>query len=207
MDLPQTKLRSAHVKRYSNTIWSADFRTTAVSYACAIMQSADWLLIMPAGWAIALHNLYNQMVFLSVILKGLGHQTDWGLVGKMDRSRPKKGLGHQTDWGLVGKMDTVDLGLQKGRGWFLNFLGASSIIHWNSHISCGKCDCELAYKVSCLFVSIPANHRPSLLSNDKSGLAYCWCLTERVGALPANPPSQWETRAGGWQNLSNPADQ
>ncbi len=24
----------------------------------------------------------------------------------------------------------------------------------------------------------------------KSGLAYCWCLTIRVGALPANPPSQ-----------------
>jgi hypothetical protein len=101
----------------------------------------------------------------------------------------------------------IDLGLKKGRGWFLNFLGAPSIIHWNTRISCGKCDCELAYKVSCLFLSVPANHKPSILSNDKSGLAYCWCLTMRVGALPANPPSQWETRAGGWRNLSNPADQ
>ncbi len=65
---------------------------------------------------------------------------------------------------------------------------------------------QLAYKVSCLFLSLPANHRPSILSNDKSRLAYCWCLTKSFGAPPANPPSQWETRAGGWRNLSNPAE-
>jgi hypothetical protein len=35
-------------------------------------------------------------------------------------------------------------GLKKGRGWFLNFLGIPSIIHLNTRISCGKCDCELA---------------------------------------------------------------
>ncbi len=95
----------------------------------------------------------------------------------------------------------IDLGLKKGRGWFSNF----SIIHWNTRISYGKCDCELAYKVSCLFLSVPANHRPSILSNDKSGLASCWCLTKGVCTPPANPPSQWETRAGGWKNLSNHA--
>ncbi len=84
----------------------------------------------------------------------------------------------------------IDLGLKKGCGWFLNFLGDPSIIHWNTRISWGKCDCELAYKISCLFLSVPANHRLSILSNDKSGLAYCWCLTKRVGEplqiLPAN---------------------
>ncbi len=101
----------------------------------------------------------------------------------------------------------IDLGLKKGRRWFLNFLGAPSIINWNTHISCGKCDSELAYEVSWLFLSVPANHRPSILSNDKSGLTYCWCLNKRVGAPPANPPSQWETRAGGWWNFSNPAGQ
>ncbi len=61
----------------------------------------------------------------------------------------------------------IDLGLKKGRGWFLKFLEAPYIIHGNSRISCGKCDYELAYKVSCLFLSIPANHRPSILFNDK----------------------------------------
>ncbi len=101
----------------------------------------------------------------------------------------------------------IDLGLKKGRGWVLHFLEARSIIHWNTHISCGKCDWKLAYKVSCLFLIIPANHRLSIMSNDKSGLAYCKCLTKRVGALPANLPSEWETRAGGRQNLSKPADQ
>ncbi len=45
----------------------------------------------------------------------------------------------------------IDLGLKKGCGWFLKFLTAPSIINWNTRISCGKCDCELAYKVSCLF--------------------------------------------------------
>ncbi len=58
-----------------------------------------------------------------------------------------------------------------------------------------------------IILSVPASHRPSILSNDKNGLAYCWCLTKRVGAPPANPPSQWETRAGGWRNLPNLADQ
>jgi hypothetical protein len=84
----------------------------------------------------------------------------------------------------------IDLGLKKGRRWFLNLLGAPSIIHWNTRISCSKCNCELVNKVSCLFLSVPANYRLSILSNDKSGLAYCWCLTKRVGALlqilPAN---------------------
>jgi hypothetical protein len=58
----------------------------------------------------------------------------------------------------------IDLGLKKGRGRFLNLLGAPSLIHWNTRISCSKCDCELAYKVSYLFLSVPANHRLSILS-------------------------------------------
>jgi hypothetical protein len=54
----------------------------------------------------------------------------------------------------------MGLGLNKHRGWFLIFLRVP--------IS------ELAYEVSCLFLSVPANHEPSILTNDKSGLAYCW---------------------------------
>jgi hypothetical protein len=77
----------------------------------------------------------------------------------------------------------IDLGLKKGRGWFLNFVGAPSIIRWNNCISCSIWNSELAV------------------------LASCWCFTKWVGALLPNPPRQWETRAGGWRNLSDPADQ
>jgi hypothetical protein len=38
----------------------------------------------------------------------------------------------------------IDLGLKKGRGWFLNFIEPPPIVHLNTRISCGKCDCELA---------------------------------------------------------------
>ncbi len=104
-----------------------------------------------------------------------------------------------------GWHEWMGLGLNKHRGWFLYFfLRVPDVFYWHTRFSC---DCELTYKVSCLFLSVPANHKPSILSNDKSGLASCWYLTMRVGALPANPHSQWETRAGGWQNLSKPADQ
>ncbi len=109
-----------------------------------------------------------------------------------------------------GWHEWMGLGQNKRRGWigdFCIFLRVPDVFYWNTRISCGKCDCELAYKVSCLFLSVSANHKLSIVSNDKSGLAYCSCLTKRVGTLPANPPSQWETRAGGRQNLSNPADQ
>ncbi len=75
---------------------------------------------------------------------------------------------------------------KEGSRMVFKFFWAPSIFHWNTRISCGKCDCELAFKVSCLFLSVPANHRLSILSNDKSELAYCWFLTKRVGAPPAN---------------------
>jgi hypothetical protein len=39
-----------------------------------------------------------------------------------------KGLGHQTDWGFSWHI-WIDLGLKTGRGWFLNFLGAPCIIY------------------------------------------------------------------------------
>jgi hypothetical protein len=32
------------------------------------------------------------------------------------------------DWVLVGRY-WIDLGLKKGRGWFLNFIGAPPIVH------------------------------------------------------------------------------
>ena len=59
----------------------------------------------------------------------------------------------------------------------LVFLAVNAIVSW-------------LIKLARLFLSVPANHKPSILSNDKSGLASCWYLTMRVGALPANPPSQ-----------------
>jgi hypothetical protein len=40
-----------------------------------------------------------------------------------------KGLGHQMDWVLAGIYSMVELGLKKGRGWFLNFIGAPPIVH------------------------------------------------------------------------------
>ncbi len=92
-------------------------------------------------------------------------------------------------------------------GGFCIYLRVPDIFYWYTRISCGKCVCELAYKVSCLFLSVHVIHKLSILSNDKSGLAYCWCLTMRLGALPADPPCQWEPRAGSLQNLSSPADQ
>jgi hypothetical protein len=41
------------------------------------------------------------------------------------------------------------------------FLRVPDVFYLNTSISCGKCDFELAYKVSCLFLSDPANHKPS----------------------------------------------
>jgi hypothetical protein len=64
----------------------------------------------------------------------------------------------------------LDLGLKKGRGWFLNFLGAPSIIHGNTRIFLAiNAIVSWLIKLAAYFLSVPANHRPSMLSNYKGG--------------------------------------
>jgi hypothetical protein len=50
-----------------------------------------------------------------------------GAVCVLLRIWPLKGLSHEIDFKNLDKKFT-ELGLTKGRGWFLNFLGASMIL-------------------------------------------------------------------------------
>jgi hypothetical protein len=68
-----------------------------------------------------------------------------------------EGLSHEIDFKNVDKY--TELSLSKGRGWFLNFLGAHNA---KSVFIVVNASLRWPNNISCVFLSVPTNQRPSI---------------------------------------------
>ncbi len=73
-----------------------------------------------------------------------------------------KGTGSPDGYGFCWHV-WLDLGLSKARGWFWNFFEAPQICHWKKHISCGKCQHKLLYKIIKSSEPLKINRVPDLV--------------------------------------------
>jgi hypothetical protein len=95
-------------------------------------------LYNPVPWYCSYPNLAILCSILALVLSPMWPSEMRSYTSINNKLPMLKGLSHEIDFKKCWQKFT-ELGLSKGRVWFLNYLGASIILKCKKYIYCGKC--------------------------------------------------------------------